>query len=65
MRKPKEVSHDANCFKFLIVSYNEYIMKGVKTKLHTTALIVIAQAEIITRERDVVPIQLSICPASY
>jgi hypothetical protein len=64
-RKAKEVSHDANCFKFVKVSYSKYIMKGVKTKLHKPALIVIAQAEIITRGRDFAPIQLSICPIDY
>ena len=64
-RKAEEVSYDANCFEFLKVSYDEYIMKGAKTKLHISAPVGIAQAEIPPRGRDFVPRRLYIRPTDY
>ena len=64
-RRAEEISYDADCFDFLKVRYDEYIMKGAKTKLYVTAPVGIEQAAIPTLGRDVIPRRLYIRPTDY
>ena len=64
-RKAEETSYDNGCFEFLNVSYDEYIMKGARTKLHTTAPAGMEQTEIPTRGRDFIPRRVYIRPADF
>ena len=60
-----EIAYDATCFDDPKVDYDEYIMEGVRTKLHVSATVGIEQADIPTRGRDFVPRRLYIRPTDY
>ena len=50
-RKAEEVSYSSDCFGFVKIKYDEYIMKGAKTRLHVTEPIGVSIDEIPTRGR--------------
>ena len=64
-RRAQEVSYDPSCFEFLNVKYDEYILKGARTKLHVTEPVGVDQSDIPTRGKDFVPRRAYILPKHY
>ena len=57
-RRAEEVSYDSNCVDFLTIPYDEYILKGARTKPHSGNVrinVPEASAEVPVRARDFLP----------
>ena len=64
-RRAEEIAYNASCFDFLDTNYDEYIMKGAKTRLHISEPVGMANEEIPTRGRDFAPRRIYIKPSDY
>ena len=64
-RRAEEVSYDGECFEYLKINYDEYILKGARTKQHVSTPAGLGQLPIPTRGRDFVPRRLYVRPSDY
>ena len=64
-RRAEELSYDPNCTDYLNIKYDEYILKGAKTRQHVSMPRNIESQEIPTRGREFVPRRLYMMPKDY
>ena len=67
-RRAEEVSYDPNCVDFLTIPYDQYILKGARTKPHSGNVrinVTEASAEVPVRGREFVPRRIYTKVADY